>query len=194
MLTLWKGKTGKSNNDLTLTSEDELENKAIDSPNKNIESYILSLDGDDEEDNDVQSLDNSGEDEEEEESELEIEEVLSTKLIKLKSESPYTNNGPDAHAPTTANYEKLEAEIELVDEVIDAPWVLYLPYCLGHIPSSKPISLKPMMGQKYQRLVISVHQKKTRLFLNVNIFIVVHWDIQSVQNRLNVKSLKPLNI
>ena len=40
MLTLWKGKTGKSNNDLTLTSEDELENNAIDSPNKNIESYI----------------------------------------------------------------------------------------------------------------------------------------------------------
>ena len=70
MLTLWKGKTGKSNNDLTLTSEDELENNAIDSPNKNIESYILSLDGDDEEDNDVQSLDNSGEDEEEEEMNL----------------------------------------------------------------------------------------------------------------------------
>lgn len=133
MLTLWKGKTGKSNNDLTLTSEDELENNAIDSPNKNIESYILSLDGDDEEDNDVQSLDNSGEDEEEEESELDIEEVLSTKLIKLKSESPYTNNGPDAHAPTTANYEKLEAEIELVDEVIDAPMgivfaILFGPY------------------------------------------------------------------
>lgn len=133
MLTLWKGKTGKSNNDLTLTSEDELENNAIDSPNKNIESYILSLDGDDEEDNDVQSLDNSGEDEEEEESELDIEEVLSTKLIKLKSESPYTKNGPDAHAPTTANYEKLEAEIELVDEVIDAPMgivfaILFGPY------------------------------------------------------------------
>lgn len=133
MLTLWKGKTGKSNNDLTLTSEDELENNAIDSPNKNIESYILSLDGDDEEDNDVQSLDNSGEDEEEEESELDIEEVLSTKLIKLKSESPYTNNGPDAHAPTAANYEKLEAEIELVDEVIDAPMgivfaILFGPY------------------------------------------------------------------
>lgn len=133
MLTLWKGKTGKSNNDLTLTSEDELENNAIDSPNKNIESYILSLDGDDEEDNDVQSLDNSGEDEEGEESELDIEEVLSTKLIKLKSESPYTNNGPDAHAPTAANYEKLEAEIELVDEVIDAPMgivfaILFGPY------------------------------------------------------------------
>ena len=64
------------------------------------------------------------------------------------------------HAPTTANYEKLEAEIELVDEVIDAPWVLYLRYCLGHVPSSKPISLKPMMGQKYQRLVISVHRRR----------------------------------
>lgn len=130
MLTLWKGKTGKSNNDLTLTSEDELENGAIDSPNKHIESYILSLDGDDD-DNELRSLDGSNEDGDE--SGLDIEEVLSTKLIKLKSESLYTNNGPDTHAPTTPNYEKLDAEIELVDEVIDAPMgivfaILFGPY------------------------------------------------------------------
>ena len=98
-----ESKTGKSNNDLTFTSEeDELENNAIDSPNKILNHIYYHL-METMKRIMMQSLDNSGEDEEGEESELDIEEVLSTKLIKLKSESPYTNNGPDA----CSNYGKL---------------------------------------------------------------------------------------
>lgn len=154
-MTLWKGATGKTDSDLGLDqsniSEDEVNNNKLNdgecSPATQIESYILSLDGDDtnDDDNDDDEDDDDDDDEDEDDDEekekdyvsnglikkksmnggingtTKSETLVETKLVKLKPESIYRSKGPDSHRPTTAAYEKLDEEKEIADEVFDAP-------------------------------------------------------------------------
>lgn len=155
LMTLWKGVTGKTDSDLGIDqsniSEDEVNNNKLNdgecSPGTQIESYILSLDGDDtnDDDNDDDEDDDDDDDEDEDDDEekekdyvsnglikkksmnggingtTKSETLVETKLVKLKPESIYRSKGPDSHRPTTAAYEKLDEEKEIADEVFDAP-------------------------------------------------------------------------
>lgn len=156
LLTIWKGSTGKTDNDLgidhTNISEDEANNVKNeddeDSPGTKIESYILSLDGDDSDDDEEEEEDDDDDSDESDDNDTNDEEIddgvvndsskngsvngnldgnikngklVETKLVKLKPESPYKSKGPDSHRPTTASYEKLDEEKEIADEVFDAP-------------------------------------------------------------------------
>ncbi|KAL6454016.1 LAM5 Membrane-anchored lipid-binding protein LAM5 [Candida maltosa Xu316] len=126
METVWKGATGKTENDVenesTNISQDEVNNKDKNEESSNqIEDYILSIDGDEDEFDDEESDYDDNDDDDDDDENNENDLVTDAKLVKLKPDSPYTNRGPDSHTPTCANYEKLADEIEITEELFDAP-------------------------------------------------------------------------
>ncbi|CAI5760712.1 unnamed protein product [Candida verbasci] len=136
MLTIWKGKTGKTNEDLTKEDETKIEETANEiEENKEIESYIMSIDGDDE-----------GREIEREISNVEVNVVA--KLVKLKPESKYTNKGPDFHLPTSAEYDANSNEIELIDEIISAPLGIVFDILFGSNTSFQTSFLKTHDGSE----------------------------------------------
>ncbi|KAI5956764.1 hypothetical protein KGF54_000381 [Candida jiufengensis] len=147
MITVWKGKTGRVNQENQPRISEDQANQALQAITENnngqsprIQNYIMSLDGDDDavskiEEEDEEEGDLSDEEEEDEEDHIdENEDVESlrngdaltptktlSKIVKLKPESKYSNKGPDTHSPTTAKYTKFPQEIELIEENIQAP-------------------------------------------------------------------------
>lgn len=134
MTTVWKGKTGRTNQEQSFespqASHDDSESLAnMTSPR--VQSYIMSLDGDDEptpRGQDDTDQEESGEDEgsndEPKNGGLLPALGISTKpskVAKLKPESKYQNLGPDTHASTTAKYTKFPQEVDLIETRIDAP-------------------------------------------------------------------------
>ncbi|CAK9440204.1 uncharacterized protein LODBEIA_P43040 [Lodderomyces beijingensis] len=152
MTTVWKGKTGRVNAISPSAKEEEEETKEVASgsptpdTSPKIQSYIMSLDGDDKiaesddldesDDSDVSDFDvdsgfdgvdvvGAGVDGADGLPNGDINRKSSTKggqrLVTLKSSSPYVNRGPDSHPPTIPKYEKFPQEVELVEETFQAP-------------------------------------------------------------------------
>ena len=94
------------------SSRPSMEESSNGSPAR-IQSYILSLDGDDDtSDHDYKDYENNDQTEE-----------VNLKLLKFKEESQYKSKGPEMHAPTTASdgYERKSNEKDLIEETFDAP-------------------------------------------------------------------------
>ncbi|KAI5964542.1 hypothetical protein KGF57_001034 [Candida theae] len=141
MTTVWKGKTGRTNRESVSFDSPEATSHADSSSLANVtsprvQSYIMSLDGDDEstskdqDDDTDQNQDDSDNDEtpnnEPPQQNGELLPALGiiskrTKITKLKPDSKYQNLGPDTHAPTTAKYTKFPQEVDLIETTIDAP-------------------------------------------------------------------------
>lgn len=126
MTTIWQKETGKKSMDVIDTSGiDEKDETPI------IESYIMSIDGDDNDndndndDDDDNDNDNDNDDSFEGKKETSIKKTseIKTKILKFKEESKYKNLGPDIHAPTSAegHFEPDKNEIELFNETFPAP-------------------------------------------------------------------------
>ncbi|EGW30321.1 uncharacterized protein SPAPADRAFT_143414 [Spathaspora passalidarum NRRL Y-27907] len=147
MTTVWSKATGRKNKleseksqsqdqDQCKNDGDQSSIRSCDShASSKIESYIMTIDGDDEPrsksrltEEQILSSDFESSDEEEEAgdessvaSSKKQKVIGGTKILKLKPDSPYENNGPDSHLPTLASFEKYPTEVEILDEVIDAP-------------------------------------------------------------------------
>lgn len=144
MKAIWQGTTGRKmeiieekpmeKSGYTLDSNGivSVENECLDSPSK-LESYILSIDGDEEKhgDNEYES-DHSGSDDTSDDDDALIKKSNSTKrkkvetvdikILKFKPDSKYINMGPDFHPPTKVkDYAKENNETELCNEIINAP-------------------------------------------------------------------------
>ncbi|RLV96476.1 Membrane-anchored lipid-binding protein LAM5 [Spathaspora sp. JA1] len=137
-------------------SKQEDEHESLGSQ-ESIGSYIMTIDGDDGPPRKLRQIEQLGtpdfessieeEDEEEEEDEVEDEDessvrsskkqkvISGAKIIKLKPDSPYENNGPDAHLPTLASFDKYHTEVEIIDEIIDAPLGIVFSILFG--PNTK---------------------------------------------------------
>lgn len=128
--TVWLKDTGKhadlvtNDNDLqngnlnhppSLIEASDAEEFDSESPSK-FQSYILSIDGDDE------KIEEEG-DEPKGEAVAANEEVTKVKVRKFKSDSKYRNNGPEVHAATYPDFDKIResTETELCQETINAP-------------------------------------------------------------------------
>lgn len=135
MTTVWKGKTGRTNQEQLFDSPQMSHNDTASITNMTsprVQSYIMSLDGDDEPTpGGAQSnydQEDSGDDDTSDENPRNGEllpafgsSTKRTKVAKLKPESKYRNLGPDAHRPTTARYTKFPQEVDLIETNIDAP-------------------------------------------------------------------------
>lgn len=146
MVTIWEGTTGRKMQLEETTSRGSQEAASPTSENsEKFNSYILSIDGDDEDDtksnvskngvsNEEDSLSGSSIEEEEEEVEVEEAELevepepeenglvsISTKVLKFKDESKYVNMGPEIHPPTSIDIKQDPNERELCNEIIQAP-------------------------------------------------------------------------
>lgn len=143
MKTVWQGTTGKKMEVVEEKSTERPEyslhsngivsvgDECIDSPSK-LESYILSIDGDEENHGENEYLlDNSDSDgttdgrtliSKSDSSKRKKLDLIDTKIVKFKPESKYINMGPDFHPPTKArNYDKENNETSLCNETIQAP-------------------------------------------------------------------------
>ena len=143
MKAIWQGTTGRKmeiieekpmeKSGYTLDSNGivSVENECLDSPAK-LESYILSIDGDEEKhgDNEYES-DHSGSDDTSDDDTLikksnstkrKKVETVDMKILKFKPDSKYINMGPDFHPPTKVkDYAKENNETELCNETLNAP-------------------------------------------------------------------------
>ncbi|CUM66817.1 uncharacterized protein PRCAT00004501001 [Priceomyces carsonii] len=133
MTTVWQKSTGRK---LDLNEENlSLRNSVVDNSDlsenndsinsRKLDSYILSIDGDDDNDNDDTSSDNQPQtiDEEAVPEESEALTTVSTKILKFKEDSGYKNMGPEIHPPTELGeaFQLTDGEIDLCDEIIDGP-------------------------------------------------------------------------
>lgn len=133
MTTVWKGKTGRVNQEPLFDSPETSHTDSAsfaDVTSPRVQSYIMSIDGDDESTpmrQDDTDYDDTSDEEETKGSQngklLPAAEVTSkrTKIAKLKPDSKYKNLGPDTHAPTTAKYTRFPQEVDLIETRIDAP-------------------------------------------------------------------------
>lgn len=108
----------------------------IESPEK-FESYILSIDGDDDRTSDDDSNDSQSNSSTDNHLYKDQRSTILTKVIKLRDDSTYSNQGPDYHIPTTVPSEYLaDNEIELCDEVIEAPIGIVFDILFGSVNTS----------------------------------------------------------
>lgn len=133
--TIWLVSTGKDLAELDKNASSELPTNGVESLEKNLSNYIMSIDeddqtdnwnGDDFEDSEEESDRSSVEEEEAAPLSKAVSETVATgmgSITLLKSESTYKNSGPDSHPPTsvTGTFEDAENETEVCNEVIDAP-------------------------------------------------------------------------
>lgn len=148
--TVWQASTGK--NLLDLDSVPSESPKPPQTTDRKISSYIMTLDGDDN-NNDVNdenynnelesSSDESelSEDDYDEEDEpklngtvpLEASSALAVKLLQLKPESKYKNMGPEVHHATvvTQEFSDADSEIEVCNEAIEAPMGIVFDILFG---------------------------------------------------------------
>lgn len=162
--TVWLACTGKSTSDLDIQAQDSSISDSIESQKRDrerkISSYILSIDGDDvnnDEENDLIDVDGDSDDSENHEN-SDVEDRVSVSgtstkkdslrnekdspgsstLKALKPDSRYQNLGPDAHAPTEVGkaYPDSEAEIEVCNEIIEAPLGIVFDILFGSADTS----------------------------------------------------------
>lgn len=108
----------------------------IESPEK-FESYILSIDGDDDRTSDDDSNDSQSNSSTDNHLYKDQRNTVLTKVIKLRDDSTYSNQGPDYHMPTTVPSEYFaDNEIELCDEVIEAPIGIVFDILFGSVNTS----------------------------------------------------------
>ncbi|ODV81794.1 uncharacterized protein CANTADRAFT_45062 [Suhomyces tanzawaensis NRRL Y-17324] len=127
MTSIWSKSRGEHIETLGVTQEELVQQKRekqqedILNQTPKIESYIMSIDGDDGDDENEDVSD--GELRDGSKDSLRAVEEVSTKLLKFKPESKYKNLGPDIHTPTDASdaFTKEPNEVELCNEIIDAP-------------------------------------------------------------------------
>ncbi|CUM47832.1 unnamed protein product [Debaryomyces tyrocola] len=146
MKTIWQGTTGrkmeiieekpmeKPGYSLDSNGIVSVENECLDSPAK-LESYILSIDGDEERHGDNEYASDHSDSEDTSDDAVLLKKTNSNKsnkrkkidtvdlkVLKFKPDSKYINMGPDFHPPTKVNdYAKENNETELCNEVINAP-------------------------------------------------------------------------
>ncbi|KAI5968566.1 hypothetical protein CANMA_002311 [Candida margitis] len=166
MTTVWKGKTGRTNQE---QSFDSPEASNIDSASlanttsPRVQSYIMSLDGDDEPIS--QAQDDTDQEESSENANSDAEEPRNgellpgfgistklTKVAKLKPDSKYKNLGPDTHAPTTAKYTKFPQEVDLIETRIDAPLGIVFSILFGSDPTFQIDFLKRHDGSEISEI------------------------------------------
>lgn len=111
-----------------------VENECLDSPGK-LESYILSIDGDEERHGDNEYASDHSDSEDTSDDAVLLKKTNSNKsikrkkidtvdlkVLKFKPDSKYINMGPEFHPPTKVkDYAKENNETELCNEVINAP-------------------------------------------------------------------------
>lgn len=108
----------------------------IESPEK-FESYILSIDGDDDRTSDDDSNDSQSNSSTDNHLYKDQQNTVLTKVIKLRDDSTYANQGPDYHIPTMVPSEYFaDNEIELCDEAIEAPIGVVFDILFGSVNTS----------------------------------------------------------
>ncbi|KAG7665650.1 uncharacterized protein J8A68_000856 [[Candida] subhashii] len=159
-----KSNDGKENGERRISDGSAVSETAqADLNSSKIESYIMTIDGDDEaerhtseegsnDESEYEDDDEDYDDDDNDEQQEDIEELTkiqtpplkkqkvtttttaATRILKLKPESLYKNKGPDVHSPTKARVEKNPAEVELADEIIDAPMGVVFAILFGPNP------------------------------------------------------------
>jgi hypothetical protein len=114
---VWQETTGNVSEDDTAMDDDtQTTDDLIEVSTPKIESYIMSIDGDDSSLDEKSDLDGKLVTDQK-------EQIITTKVLKFKEESNHKNMGPDVHAPTSVE-DRLTPhsnEIELFDEIFEAP-------------------------------------------------------------------------
>jgi hypothetical protein len=189
---VWQEATGNvSEDDNAMDDNAETTDDLIEVSTPKIESYIMSIDGDD------SSLDDKSDVLDGKLATDQKEQIITTKVLKFKEESMYKNMGPDVHAPTSVEGRLIphSNEIELFDEIFEAPMGVVYDLLFGSTNTSfYRAFLQDHDGSESLNLIFSILWKMIQQSWKEHTRIEGHWDILLDLNPQNVRLAKLSNI
>lgn len=128
MKTVWEKTTGRKMTEADPNAEGDNDDSDDDSK---VRSFIMSLDGDDEAEKPNPVIEGDGLISDEDSDSKPQPSTNNIEIVKFKADSVYKNNGPEIHKPTEIDDAINENEIELCNEVIEAPMGMVFEILFG---------------------------------------------------------------